>query len=165
MRAEGDPSVAIANRDINPSEQLVASYPGLASLLRNDGISRAFAVYEKAAVRWKRTYMFFGRLSLIAVLLAMVSFDYQITLKPTYGAPAFLAGLGVLFAATGLVSQVLLLATHAKDRWLAARFAAERIRCFKFQLFLVLEEDRPSRPCRRGWRNAPRKDWRRCSRN
>ena len=141
MRTEGDPSVAIANRDINPAEQLVASYPGLASLLRNDGISRAFAVYEKNAVRWKRTYMFFGRLSLIAVLLAMVSFDYQITLKSTYGAPAFLSGLGVLFATTGLFSQVVLLATHAKDRWLAARFAAERIRCFKFQLFLVLEEE------------------------
>ena len=84
--------------------------------------------------------MFFGRLSLIAVLLAMVSFDYQITLKSVYGAPAFLADIAAAFAATGLFSQALLGLTHAKDRWLAARFAAERLRCFKFQLFTVLEE-------------------------
>jgi hypothetical protein len=140
MNAHGDPSAAIGNRDINPSEQLIATYPDLTCLLRNKAVSAAFAGFEKTAIRWKRVYMFFGRLSLIAVLLAMVSFDYQITLKTIYGAPAFMSDLGVLFAATGLLSQALLGVTHAKDRWLAARFAAERIRCFKFQLFAVLEE-------------------------
>ena len=51
-----------------------------------------------------------------------------------------LAGIAAMFAATGLFSQALLGLTHAKDRWLATRFAAERLRCFKFQLFSVLEE-------------------------
>ena len=37
MKPQGDPSVAIVNRDINPSEQLIAAYPGLVSLLRNQG--------------------------------------------------------------------------------------------------------------------------------
>ena len=85
--------------------------------------------------------MFFGRLSLIAVLLAMVSFDYQITLKHVYGAPPFSGrSLPRRSPPPGLFSQALLGLTHAKDRWLAARFAAERLRCFKFQLFTVLEE-------------------------
>ena len=131
---------AVANRDINPSDQLVAAYPDLTCLLRNDAISSAFARYEKLAVRWKRIYVFFGRLSLVAVLLAMVSYDYEITLKNVFGAPPYMAGLAAAFAATGLFSQALLGLTRAKDRWLAMRFAAERLRCLKFQLFMVLEE-------------------------
>ncbi len=70
----------------------------------------------------------------------MISFDYQITLKHVYGAPPFLAAVAAAFAATGLFSQALLGLTHAKERWLTTRFAAERLRCFKFQLFTVLEE-------------------------
>src|SRR3954471_14747597 len=140
MHSRTDRSNAVANRDINPSEQLVAAYPDLACLLRNEAISMAFAGFEKSAVRWKRIYVFFGRLSLVAVFLAMVSFDYQITLQRVYGPLHFLVGLGAAFAATGLISQALLGFSRAKDRWLAARFAAERLRCFKFQLFTVLEE-------------------------
>jgi hypothetical protein len=119
---------------------LVSAYPDLACLLRNEAVSAAFAGFEKTALRWKRIYVFFGRLSLIAVFLAMVSYDYQITLKHVYGAPAFLAVIAAAFAAIGLSSQMLLGLTHAKDRWLAARFGAERLRCFKFQLFGVLED-------------------------
>jgi hypothetical protein len=140
MHARNDSSVEVANRDINPSNQLAAAYPGLTCLFRNDAISAAFAEMEKKAVRWKRVYVFFGRLSLIAVLLAMVSFDYQITLKSIYGSPHVMAGIAAGFAATGLFSQAFLGLSHAKDRWLTARFAAERLRCFKFQLFTLLEE-------------------------
>jgi hypothetical protein len=140
MHSRQDQTHAVANRDVNPSDHLVATYPDLACLLRNEAISAAFAGFEEKAVRWKRFYTFFGRLSLVAVMLAMVSFDYQITLKQIYGGPHFLAGIAAAFAATGLLSQALLGLTHAKDRWLAARFGAERLRCFKFQLFSVLEE-------------------------
>ena len=140
MHSRQDQTQAVANRDVNPSDQLIATYPDLACLLRNQAISTAFAGFEEKALRWKRFYTFFGRLSLIAVMLAMVSFDYQITLKHIYGGPHFLAGIAAAFAATGLVSQALLGLTHAKDRWLAARFGAERLRSFKFQLFMVLEE-------------------------
>jgi hypothetical protein len=140
MNSRRDQSIAVNNRDIDPSDQLIAAYPDLECLLRNDTISAAFARFELSAVHWKRIYVFSGRLSLIAVLLAMVSFDYQITLKNVYGAPAFLADIAAAFAAAGLFSQAVLGLTHAKDRWLAARFAAERLRCFKFQLFTVLEE-------------------------
>jgi len=140
MHSRNDRTSAVANRDVNPSDQLVTTYPDLACLLRNEPIATAFAGYEKQALRWKRVYVFFGRLSLVGVMLAMVSYDYQITLKHVYGAPPFLAALAAAFAATGLLSQVMLGLTHAKDRWLATRFAAERLRCFKFQLFAVLEE-------------------------
>ncbi len=140
MDARRDLASAVANRDINPSEQLVAAYPDVACLIQNEAISQAFAGYEKSAVRWKRIYVFFGRLSLIAVMLAMVSYDYQITLKNVYGAPPILVGLAATFAACGLFSQAFLGFSRAKDRWLATRFGAERLRCFKFQLFTVLEE-------------------------
>ncbi len=140
MNVLGDPSGMKANRDIDPARELEAAYPELVCLLRNQAVSDAFAGYEKTAVGWKRIYEFFGRLSLVAVLLAMISFDYQITLKALYGAPPFLAGAAAVFAAAGQLSQAFLGLSRAKDRWLAARFAAERLRCFKFQLFTVLEE-------------------------
>jgi hypothetical protein len=140
MHAGVDQSIAVNNRDVNPSDHLAAAYPDLACLLRNEAISEAFAGFEDRALRWKGIYMFFGRLSLIAVMLAMVSFDYQITLTSIYGTPPFLNSVAAAFAATGLFSQAFLGLTHAKDRWLAARFAAERLRCLKFQLFTVLEE-------------------------
>jgi hypothetical protein len=140
MHSRSGQSNAIANRDINPSDRLVTAYPDLACLLSNNPIAEAFAGFEKSAIRWKRIYMFFGRLSLIAVLLAMISYDYQITLKNIYGLPAYSTSLAAAFAAMGLFSQALLGLARAKDRWLANRFAAERLRCFKFQLFTVLEE-------------------------
>ena len=140
MHSRTDQSTAVSNRDINPSDRLVVAYPDLACLVRNEAISAAFAGFEKMALRWKGMYVFFGRLSLVAIMLAMVSLDYQITLKSVYGAPPFLAGLAAAFAGIGLFSQAFLGVTHAKDRWLSARFAAERLRCFKFQLFTVLEE-------------------------
>ena len=140
MHSRADHSKAVANRDIDPSDQLVETHPELECLLHNSAISIAFAGFEKSALRWKLIYTFFGRLSLVAVLLAMMSYDYQITLKHIYGAPPFLVGIAAAFAAAGLFSQALLGITRAKDRWLASRFAAERLRCFKFQLFTVLEE-------------------------
>src|SRR5450432_3492322 len=101
MTSRSDQSIAVSNRDINPSDQLTAAYPDLACLIRNDALSAAFARFETMAVRWKQIYVFSGRLSLIAVLLAMISFDYQITLKNVYGAPPFMAGIAAAFAATG----------------------------------------------------------------
>ena len=127
MRPANRKSEVVNNRDVNPSEHLLSAYPNLDCLLRNQPISRAFSEYEKQAVFWKRFYNFFGRLSLVAVLLAMISFDYQITLKAVYGTPAFLADIAAAFAATGLISQAVLGFTGAKDRWLTSRFAAERL--------------------------------------
>jgi hypothetical protein len=140
MNLQSDQSNAVQNRDVNPSARLTNAYPELACLVRNKAISEAFGRFERMAVRWKHIYIFFGRLSLIAVLLAMIIFDYQITLKTIYGAPKLLAGIGSVFAGIGLVSQTVIGLTRAKDRWQSARFAAERLRCFKFQLFTVLEE-------------------------
>lgn len=89
MHSRADHSKAVANRDIDPSDQLVETHPELECLLHNSAISIAFAGFEKSALRWKLIYTFFGRLSLVAVLLAMMSYDYQITLKHIYGAPIF----------------------------------------------------------------------------
>jgi hypothetical protein len=43
-------------------------------------------------------------------------------------------------AAIGLVAQAFVFFSRAKQRWLLHRFAAERIRCLKFQAFAVLGE-------------------------
>jgi len=69
--------VMVNNRDVNPSQQLVSAYPDIACLLQNEAISAAFARYEAMAVHWKRVYVFCGRWSLVAVLLAMVEGEFR----------------------------------------------------------------------------------------
>lgn len=126
------------NRDINPTEDLSQAYPALRPLIFNEPISRAFAQQEDAAKFWKRIYQTCGNTALICIFVAMIVFDYQVTLQSSYGTSPLLAPLSALLVAVGLAAQLILMIGKIKDRWLASRFAAERIRCLKFQAFGVV---------------------------
>jgi hypothetical protein len=125
----------VANRDINATSDLGEAYPALSPLIDNIRIADAFALHERAAIKWKRIYERLGRAGLLCVLLAMIVFDYQVTLQHLYGNPDFLNAAGAGLAILGLASQIILLASHAKDKWITQRFVAERLRCLKFQAF------------------------------
>jgi hypothetical protein len=127
-----------ANRDINPAEDLAVAYPALRPLIFNEPIAQAFAEQEDAANFWKQMYQASGNTALICIFIAMIVFDYQVTLQSHYGAPRALAPLSALLVAIGLAAQLVLMIGKIKDRWLASRFAAERIRCLKFQAFGVI---------------------------
>jgi hypothetical protein len=130
-----DASKVVANRDIGAAADLAKAHPHLAPLIENAAISQAFSRRERAAVRWKRLYEVFGRLGLVCVLLAMVAFDYQITIHPRPRETAWLAIASAVLGAAGLASQIFIVITGAKEKWNTERFFAERIRCLKFQAF------------------------------
>jgi hypothetical protein len=56
----------------------------------------------------------------------------------TNGTPAWLLWVGELLGIVALVAQGAMLAARLKERWILARFHAERLRCLKFQAFAFL---------------------------
>ena len=133
-------STEIANRDIEPSADFARVYPALEPLILNAQISVPFAMHEAAAKRWKRNYQALGISALVCILLAMTAFDYQVTLQDLYGKLVALGPLSAVLATVGLVAQLVLIFSRAKDKWLLHRFVAERLRCLKFQAFMLLAD-------------------------
>jgi hypothetical protein len=139
----------IFNRDINPSDQFVEAYADLAFFARNPPIAEAFGRAERSAVLWKRLHVWVGRASLACVLLVMWTLAYTLTLAPLFGAPTWLEPLSAGLGVAGLGAQLILIFGRLKERWLLARFAAERLRCIKFQAFvLIAEEPDPAKATR-----------------
>src|SRR5579862_6795698 len=131
-------SSVIDNRDIHASLLLSETFPALKPLIDNEPLSKAFDQHNAEAIRWKSIYEQFGAIGLFCVFLAMVIFDYQVTLQPLYGGSALLNGLSAALAAMGLASQLFLIFSNAKEKWIIQRFIAERLRCLKFQAFALL---------------------------
>lgn len=131
-------STEIRNRDIDPSQRIASAYPALYPLIMNAAVSRAFEEYEREATRWKRVYVALGTAALVSIFLAMLLFDFQFALTSAYKLPRSIGILGELVGTIGLISQIVLLIGGVSDRWLVARFAAERVRCLKFQGFALI---------------------------
>jgi hypothetical protein len=138
MSIEANGSSVIDNRDIHASRALSDTFPALKPLIDNELLSNAFDRHNAAAIRWKLIYVQLGSIGLLCVLLAMVIFDYQVTLQPLYGSVAFLSGLSATLVGAGLASQLFLIFSNAKEKWITQRFVAERLRCLKFQAFALL---------------------------
>ncbi len=69
----------------------------------------------------------------------MIVFAYQLTMGHVWTVPQLIPILGVVILAGGVIAQVVLLTSGVKREWLFNRFAAERIRCLKFQAFGLIE--------------------------
>jgi hypothetical protein len=127
-----------SNRDIHPSEQLVSAFPNLRSLLVNRAILQAFETRERAALRWKRRYTFLGRTALICIFVVMIFFDYEFVLVRPQSVSETSQMLATALAGIGVAAQLAIILGKTKERWLLERFAAERLRCLKFQAFAVV---------------------------
>ena len=125
------------NRDINPHAGLAGAYPALESLILNPPVSEAFAAHERGAIRWKRLYVVLGRSALVCILLVMMFSDYSLTLGRLYPSMESVRLIISLIAGLGLSCQLVLIFGRVKDKWLIERFAAERLRCIKFQAFAM----------------------------
>lgn len=123
------------NGDIDPPSTFVEAHAALAPLIANAQISERFGHYDRRAVLAKQIYNLLGGVGLFAVFVAMGALIYELTLPKHFGAPEALPGLAAVAGAIGLMAQLILLLARVKDRWLLARFAAERIRGVKFEAF------------------------------
>lgn len=130
------------NRDMRVSADFAAAYPAIDPLLNNKAVERAFDKYERAAVFWKRAYEIVGALSLLCIAAAALYLGYRLALAPTYGVAKEIDAAGTVVGGVGLLAQLILVFGQLRDRWLLSRFAAERLRCLKFQSFRALVESR-----------------------
>lgn len=122
------------NRDVNPPSEFTDAYAFLRPVIENELIAAEFAQAEKKAVFWKKVFQGLGYVALGATAAALLILAYQLTLGASDALTLFGAGVGCL----GLISQFLFFVLGPRDRWLMQRFAAERIRCLKFQLYAAL---------------------------
>lgn len=130
----------IVNRDINPADAFVSAYPDLAFLIRNPPVAEAFARAERSAVMWKRLHAGAGFVSLACILVVMWTLAYILSLGQLHKPPPWLDAASATFGAVGLAAQLALIGGRLKERWLLARFVAERLRCVKFQAFVLAAE-------------------------
>lgn len=129
---------ATSNRDIKPYARLALAFPALKPVIDNREVADAFAVHETAAVRWKALYTLLGRTALVCIFLVMAFFAYSFIPGRLYATAESLRAFFAVIAALGLGSQLVLIFGRIKERWLVERFAAERLRCLKFQAFAVV---------------------------
>jgi hypothetical protein len=128
------------NRDMRVDREFVDAHSDVEPLLVNETVEKWFWRYDGAAVLWKKIYEVVGTLSLVCVSFATLYLGYRVTLAPIYGALPQLDAAGTIMGGVGLVAQLTLVFARLRDRWLLARFAAERLRCLKYQCFRALFE-------------------------
>ena len=129
----------IWNRDVNPPGRLLAT-DGLDALVYNDQVAAAFAAYERRANRWKRAFHVAGIVALTGSVVGMGLVGYQTILAGVAPPLPFAPVIGFCAGAAGVAATAFLLLGHPRERWLSARLGAERLRCFKFRLFLLLAD-------------------------
>jgi hypothetical protein len=127
------------NQDIFPPPDVLKTYPDFEPLIRNLAISEAFLRYEKQATRLKRLYARLGKYALYCIATVMILLDYRVTL-PNAPLAAETRWVAAVLGVAGLVFLAIMYGRHVKNRWLLQRYAAERIRCLKFQAFFLLAD-------------------------
>ena len=125
------------NHDIKPLKKLSKKYPRFKGLITNMAIVRQFTVYEDAANSWKRIYNFLGKGGLVCIFLVMAALDCRLVLHTTVLDDPWISFALALLAVIGLVMELALIFQGIKEKWLVNRYAAERVRCLKFQTFLL----------------------------
>lgn len=125
----------IHNRDIEPSAAIVSLYSPIGPLVGNSLIVQAFGAFEARAVAAKKRYHRLGRFGMTLVLIGTFYSIAERLILPDFPAKWFV-GVGAIAAGlAGLGLQAFLYFSHAKQKWLLARFGAERVRSIAFQAY------------------------------
>jgi hypothetical protein len=125
----------MAGTDIDPPSEFLRIHSEYYELLANKAIAQRSAAFEQTAGRDKQAYTLLGLLSLGAAIVSITALAYSLTLMPEPGGLSVLTLPLAVLGAAGIAAQLGLLASPLKDRWLGARYAAERLRSIKFQAF------------------------------
>lgn len=122
------------NRDIFPTPAMLERFPNITPLLKNEAIEMAFMRHEALSVSGKKR---FHQLGLISMVLIAGSAIYTIAEALLFKGASnqIVSIIAALCAAIGIAAQIYSLAAQVKSRWLVNRFACERLRSIKFQMF------------------------------
>ena len=133
-----------SNVDIDTPADFIAAHPSFPTLIGNPEIRSRWRVEEDKANPAKQHYTRFGQFALGAAFITFTAVIYAVTLEPWLAADfavapltenvllkLFLGALGL----AGVGAQIFLLRGPLKEKWMDARFHAERLRSIKFQAF------------------------------
>ena len=129
----------VHNRDLQPSDEIKAMFTQLGTLIANSQIDEAFSCYEKRAVTAKIRYHYIGRFGMAFVLISTFYTVAESLVIPTFQGERFVSAIAIAVGIVGLGLQAFLFASHAKQRWLMARFGAERVRSIAFQAYSLVQ--------------------------
>ncbi len=141
MQFENSPVATVNtsyNQDIHVSDDTLAAYPEIALLLAFRPLRECFDRADAEASRNKRHFVLFGRVSLCCALLALTGSAVDLIIRG-YDAEAVPINLSVVFGALAATSLMVLLFMHLhrlRDHWLEACYKRERIRHWRWQVFL-----------------------------
>src|SRR5262245_13675397 len=130
----GDPNL---NHDISIPTATLESYPLLKPILAYPPLEKKFAQVDRIALRRKKGFVVLGTLSLVFVCFVLILLVVQIALSTlTLSLPFGIEVAGAVLGIVAVAIQLFLFLSQLQERWLFARYSAERIRLWKFQLFL-----------------------------
>lgn len=127
----------IPDRDLNVPAYILSIYPELAPLLGNKNIDETFAKVNRIALKRKHIFTGLGIVSLILVCVVLLSLSWRLVLiaNSIHVPKAF----EEIIAISGLIAvgiQLFLFFTGLHGKWIFARYMAERIRLWKYQVLL-----------------------------
>ncbi|MBY8823256.1 hypothetical protein [Sphingomonas colocasiae] len=123
------------NRDMFPAADVCELYASLAPLIANPVIDPVFDENEAEAVAAKRIYHRWGRRAVYMVLAGAIYTVAEALVIPEFEWRTLASVVAILLGGAGVGIQLWLISTRVKQRWLLARFAAERLRSLKFQAY------------------------------
>jgi len=129
--------VPVSNRDMFIGDDLLKLFPTLGPILHNPELEAFFARQEEVANKWKHAFVMWGSICLVIVCALLILLSWRLSLASL--SIQFYPIVGYLAAAGGIIAvaiQISLVLSSAHSKWLYARFAAERIRLWKYQSFL-----------------------------
>ena len=128
---------SVPNRDLIVSDAILSLYPELDWLLGNKEVEAEFAKIDKIARRRKHAFNFLGTVSLIIVCAVLLSLSWRLSLQTIPVAiPLWLEEFSGFAGILAVSIQLFLFLSSLHRKWIFARFMAERMRLWKYQLLL-----------------------------
>ncbi|MGE3109098.1 MAG: hypothetical protein AB7G11_09700 [Phycisphaerales bacterium] len=128
------------NTDLEPAEEYLDAVPALRGVLRFEPLIAEFRRYDAAALSARDRLRGIGAASIVLAGASLVGMTLEIYLHALVECPWRLhAGVRVGIELAALAAVVLALGPwfgRARSGWLSARFLAELIRCWHFELLL-----------------------------
>lgn len=129
--------VPVPNRDMFIQREVLELFADLRPILHNEAVETFFAQEEKRANKFKVLFVSCGTVCLVAVCLLLILLSWRLSLVAlSKQFPLWVDYVSALAGIVALVLQILISTSHARAKWLYARFAAELTRQWKYQMFL-----------------------------
>lgn len=127
----------VPSRDMFPSDEFLTLYPKIKPLIQIEDVTTFFEDSDNKAIAKKRLFVRLGTVSLILVAIVLILLSWRLSLTLlSISFPFWLEFLSAILGLIAIFIQLYLFFSDLHKKWLFARYKAEKLRLWKFQLFL-----------------------------